>query len=55
MVTSSAWFDKLLLTSMLGHVACGVTARSTELLGYQDLMVPSLREKRVPVEGHSMQ
>jgi len=41
-------------TSMRGHVFWGVSARSTELLGYQALMEPSLRENREAVEGHSM-
>jgi hypothetical protein len=36
------------------HSAEGVSARSTGLLGYHATMEPSLSEKRLPVEGHSM-
>lgn len=42
-------------TSRFRHRDEGVSARSTGLLGYHATMEPSFREKREPVEGHSMQ
>lgn len=37
------------------HVDAGVSIRRTGLFGYQDTIEPSLSEKSVPVDGHSME